>query len=311
MFEHIKNAMADYEVILEPDQNTPEWWAGAPSILLDDDGTFYMATRMREGDSKRGVRGYENRILKSDDGKSFETIAQMKREEVGIPGFERPALVKVPETGKYRLYFCSGIEGGWSILRFEDADDPSAFDPRKWKVVLKPEQHTDVFSHLRGYKDPFIFNVDGLWHMFVIGQYAQERMYHFASEDGDEWARVGEGPAMENVGWHNFFTRPACVVPMDVGFLVVYEGSSTEWRDPDYNIATGLAYSPDLRSIIDLTPREPLLKSTTPGDYHTWRYSHWVKVGGEMYAYFEASRPNTTNEIRLGVFPLGTGFVKD
>jgi hypothetical protein len=42
--------------------------------------------------------------------------------------------------------------------------------------------------------------------------------------------------------------------------------------------------------------------STTPGDYHTWRYSHWMRVGNEVFVYFEAARPNNTNEIRLGVF---------
>ena len=77
-------------------------------------------------------------------------------------------------------------------------------------------------------------------------------------------------------------------------------------RDPEvqksyYNIATGLAYSPDLDTAVDLTPGAPLLKSTTPGDYHTWRYSHWLPVGGRIYVYFEATRPNNTNEIRLGI----------
>ena len=89
---------------------------------------------------------------------------------------------------------------------------------------------------------------------------------------------------------------------MTVGYLFVYEGSNLLWRDPVYNIATGLAYSPDLETFIDLTPDEPLLTSTTPGDYHTWRYSHWMRVGDQVFVYFEAARPNNTNEIRLAVF---------
>ena len=88
---------------------------------------------------------------------------------------------------------------------------------------------------------------------------------------------------------------------MAVGYVFVYEGSSLAWRDPVYNIATGLAYSPDLETFVDLTPQEPLLKSTTPGDYHTWRYSHWLRVEDRIFVYAEVARPNDSNEIRLFV----------
>ena len=106
---------------------------------------------------------------------------------------------------------------------------------------------------------------------------------------------------MDNAGWHDFCTRPASVLPLAVGYLFIYEGASVRWRDPVYNIATGLAYSPDLETIIDLTPDAPLLKSATPGDYHTWRYSHWMRAGNQVFAYAEAARPNNTNELRLSV----------
>jgi hypothetical protein len=52
--------------------------------------------------------------------------------------------------------------------------------------------------------------------------------------------------------------------------------------------------------MIDLTPGSPLLTSTTPGKlFGTWRYSHWMHVGDEIWAYAEVTRPNRTNEIRL------------
>src|SRR3990170_2247580 len=119
--DDIARAASQYEVILEPDENTPEWWAGAPSVVRADDGTFYLAARMREGRSPRGRRGYEIRILKSADGHRFEPIHHLLREEAGVAGFERPALVYVPDTGHYRLYGCAPLEGGWAILKFEDA----------------------------------------------------------------------------------------------------------------------------------------------------------------------------------------------
>ncbi len=89
-----------YQVVLEPDEDTPEWWAGAPSVARADDGTFYLACRMREGTSPRGRRGYEVRILRSRDGVAFEPVHAIPREAVPIPGFERPALVRDAQTGK-------------------------------------------------------------------------------------------------------------------------------------------------------------------------------------------------------------------
>ena len=301
MFEHIVEAMADYQVVLEPDENTPEWWAGAPSVLRAADGTFYLACRMREGNSPRGLRGYEVRILESADGRTFEPIHHIKREDAKIPGFERPALVQDPASGKFRLYGCSGLEGGWSILKWDDADHPANFDPSTARPIISPEQYDDEFAHVGGYKDPFVFSDGARWHMFVIGHDRIERVHHFVSDDGDNWVVGTPAPVMENDGWHNFYTRPASVLPMAVGYLFVYEGSSIDWRDPVYNIATGLAYTPDLETFVDLTPDAPLLKTTTPGQYHTWRYSHWLQVDDAIHVYFEATRPNNTNEIRLGV----------
>ena len=303
MFSRILEAVSNYEVILEPDENTPEWWAGAPSVTRGPDGAFYLACRMREGNSPRGKRGYEIRILRSDDGVHFEVINQIKREEAGVPGFERAALLFDQASGRFRLYGCSGLDDlGWSILRWDDADDPAKFEAGTVRTVLHPEQTKDRFARVRCYKDPVIYFDGTLWHMFVIGTDHIERIYHFHSNEGEEWRAASDRPVFDNRNWHDFFTRPASIVPMAAGYLFVYEGSRIGWHDPEYNIATGLAYSPDLRSFADLTPEAPLFKTTTPGDYHTWRYSAWIRVGDKVHVYFEAARPNTTNEVRLGIF---------
>ncbi|HOX36647.1 MAG TPA: hypothetical protein PL033_01555 [Candidatus Brocadiia bacterium] len=304
MFDAILKANNSYSVILEPDQNTPEWWAGAPSVCRGADGTFYLACRMREGNSPRGVRGYEIRILKSADGVHFKHVKSIKREDAGVAGFERPAIVHDPLTGRFKLYGCAGFPRGWCILKFDDADDPAEFKPATARKVIEVDYPDDGFARITGYKDPFVIRTGGRWHMFVIGYDRIERIFHFISDDGEKWVRSPERSIMENSGWHDFYCRPACVLPMAVGYLFVYEGSSQSWVDPVYNIATGLAYSPDLENFFDLTPTEPLLKSTTPGQYHTWRYSHWLVVGDEVFAYAEVARPNKTNEVRLLRFPL-------
>jgi hypothetical protein len=104
---------------------------------------------------------------------------------------------------------------------------------------------------------------------------------------------------MDLTGWHTFAIRPACVVPLGVGYLFVYEGADTRWDDASYNIATGLGFTFNLHHIIDLTPDSPLLQSTTRGRLHTWRYSHWLWVNDELWAYAEVEKANGAHEIRL------------
>jgi hypothetical protein len=304
----IREKFNTFHVVLEPDEDTPEWWAGAPSVVKDDNGIFWLAARMREGNSPRGRRGYEIRILSSQDGIHFQRAHSIPREEVPIRGFERPSLVIDPKTKKFKLYACGPFGEGerhpWCILKFDDVEHPTHFNPSSCKSVLQPSISSDPrCNDVAGYKDPFIFLEDGKFHMFTIGYERVERTYHFTSDDGETWHPAKPVLALDVCGWHNFYTRPACILPTGIGYFLIYEGSHSTWYDPSYNIATGIAYSFDLNNFIDLTPNEPLLKSATPGDYTTWRYSHWMYEEDRIMAYAEVSRPNNTNEIRLFNIP--------
>jgi len=64
-------------------------------------------------------------------------------------------------------------------------------------------------------------------------------------------------------------------------------------------VVTGFGFTFDLHKIIDLTPDSPLVLSTTPGNFYTWRYSHWMWVDGEIWVYAEVARENDSHEIRL------------
>lgn len=308
-YDALRRRFSTYTTVLRPERDEADWWAGAPSVAQVPGGDTYMACRMREAISPRGRRGYEVRLLASGNGVEFDTVGGIKREDVPIRGFERPSLLYDPSRERFRLYLCGPWpyegDGEWCILRLEDVSDPRDFDPGTARAVLSPEPRREERDYgVRGYKDPFVWIQDGGYRMVVIG-YHPERAYQFASTDGDRWRRVGDGPWFDLSGWHSFYTRPACVLPVGAGWLLVYEGSHPEWFDPPYNIATGLAWSPDLASCVDLTPDEPLLRSTTPGRYHTWRYSHWVWRGGEVWVYAEVACANDTNEVRLFRLTLG------
>jgi len=188
LLDRIPAQFRRYEVILEPDRNEPEWWAGAPSVARDRTGTFWLACRMRTADSPRGLRGYEIRILRSREGIHFEKAHSIRREDVPIPGFERPALLTDPATGRFKLYACGPWKSGpWSIIKFDDVNSPEQFEPASARVVIAPpapSHDRDIVTE--GYKDPFIIHAEGRYHCYVIGVMRRtERIYHFASTDGE------------------------------------------------------------------------------------------------------------------------------
>lgn len=305
----IADKFKKYDTVLKPDKDEAEYWAGAPSVVRDKDGIFWMAARMRSPEYPRGLRGYELRILKSEDGVHFDKYNSIMREDVPIPGFERPALLIDPVTQKFKLYACGPWQNGpWSIVKFDDVDDLKDIDPASTHPVITPpakKYARDV--SVKEYKDPVIIFAEGKYHCYVTGYIRRnERLFHFVSDDGEAWAPVGNvnQPIMDLDNWHNFFIRPASVLPLGVGYLFVYEGSSTKWYDPVYNIGTGIGFTFDLHNIIDLTTKSPLLLSTTPGDFYTFRYSDWLLVDGEVWVYAEVANENNSHEIRLARIPL-------
>ncbi len=302
--KNIVNKIDEYDVILRPDNDEAEYWAGAPSVVRDNNGIFWMAARMRSPEYPRGLRGYEIRLLRSEEGIKFKKYHSIFREEVPISGFERPALLIDPITKKFKLYVCGPLQGNpWSIIKFNDVADLKQINPESAHIVIRPpskQYERDV--SVTDYKDPFIIIVEGEYHCYVTGYIRKnERLFHFISDDGESWNPVGNvnKPILDLHDWHNFFVRPASVLPLGIGYLFIYEGSNTQWYDPVYNIGTGLAFTFDLHDIIDLTIESPLLLSTTPGDFYTFRYSHWMWVDGEIWVYAEVTNKNNSHEVRL------------
>ena len=206
---------------------------------------------------------------------------QIQRQEVPIPGFKRPALLIDPATKKFKLYACGPWkEGSWSIIKFDDADDLTQFNPSTAKPVIQESQKSyarDV--SVLEYKDPTIIYAQNDYHCYVIGYIRRnKRIFHYTSPDGESWKPLGDvnQPIMDLKSWHNFFIRPASVLPLGIGYLFVYEGSSTQWYAQVNNIGTGFGFTFDLHNITDLTTASPIVISTAPGDFYTWRCSDWL-----------------------------------
>jgi hypothetical protein len=301
-------------VAARPDRDEAEWWAGAPSVCRDDDGAYWMAARMRTAESPLGLRGYEVRIFHSRDGESFEAVHGIRREDVPTSGFERPALLRHPATGRFMLYGCSPIGGAWRILRFDDAVRPDRFAASSARIVIEPDRSDragDCVDRVpTGYKDPVVVFLEGRFHCYVIGIAGNERTYHFVSDDGETWepARAAWEPILDLTGWHDHAVRPASVLPLGPGYLFVYEGSNATWPDPAYNVVTGLGYTMDLHEVYDMSPHSPVLTSPTPGRLPVWRYSQWLRDGDDVRVYAEVECSNGSHEIRAFRIPAGAGL---
>lgn len=302
-------AAAAATVVLEPEKDEAEYWMGAPSVVRDASGTFWMACRMRAPDRPRGERGHTLRLLRSSDGEHFEDVQRITRDQLPLPGFERPALLIDPATKQFKLYGCGAWnDGPWSIFKFDDADAPGQFDPKTARVVIAPlpvQGDRDVLPV--EYKDPVVVHDGARYHCFVIGYMRKnERLYHFESSDGETWKPAGNPyiSLLPLSGWHDFFVRPASAVRTGLGWLFFYEGSHTAWHDPVYNIGTGLAYSFDLGTLQDLTPDAPLWISPTPGPQcAAFRYASALWVDHALWVYAEVARPNDAHDIRLIKLP--------
>ncbi|MCX6361434.1 MAG: hypothetical protein NT029_16645 [Armatimonadetes bacterium] len=300
-FEGVRERFGSWQVVAEPDRDEAEWWAGAPSVARDAQGAFWLACRMRTANDRLGRRGYEIRIFRSEEGAAWAHVHSIRREDVPIAGFERPALLFDPATDRFSLYGCGPVDDVWCIVRFDDADRPDRFVPNSCRTVISPPGGDAP----TGYKDPFVWLEGDRKRLVTIGILGKEQAFAFESGDGEAWQPLGDPAAslLPLSGWHNEAVRPACALPAFGGHLLVYEGSDAAWHDPCYNIATGLAWTADLRTVTDLTPDAPVLRSPTPGRLHAWRYSHWLTVGEETWVFAEVSKSNSAHETRLFRLP--------
>ncbi len=80
-------------VVIEPPGTGSGFWAGGPSIVVDD-GVFHLAYRLRRPVDQG--RGYANVVARSTDGVHFETVAtvlgvDLRQRVAGAAGADQAA----------------------------------------------------------------------------------------------------------------------------------------------------------------------------------------------------------------------------
>src|SRR5689334_16785420 len=90
---------ADYAVVAPAPGDGPQFWAGAPCAVLDEDGGYVIGYRVRNGPDSSD----QTVVARSADGETLETVLIFDQERFGAQWTERPALVRT-ESGGWRMF---------------------------------------------------------------------------------------------------------------------------------------------------------------------------------------------------------------
>jgi hypothetical protein len=285
-------------VVIEPPEDRPGAWAGAPSVVLVG-GVYYLAYRLRRPVGEG--RGFANVVARSTDGAHFETVCVVERESFGAESLERPALVVTPD-GTWRLYVSCATPGTkhWRVDLLEAAD-PSMFRAEAARTVLPGDR-------LNAVKDPVLLHRGGLWHLWASvhpldDPAATDRMTteYATSPDGVEWTWQGTALRGRPGEWDSRGVRISSVVPHGNGGFAYYDGRSTaaeNWEE-----RTGVAWSDAGLAQFTSAPGGPAAMSPhAPGGL---RYLSLVELGPESYRlFYEATRPGGAHELRTELVDL-------
>ena len=212
----------------------PGFWAGSSSAALDEDGTFVLAYRVREGVGPDG--GASVVVARSADGEAYTTVATLDKSQFGAMSMERPAVVRTDE-GRWRLYTCCATPGSkhWWIDVLE-ADDPERFADAEPRTVFPGDDTVGV-------KDPLVRRVDGGWEAWICCHPLDEpdeedRMTtaYATSGDGLEWQWHGTVLSPRPGTWDARGARLTAVLPNG---RATYDGRAT--KEENWYERTGLA----------------------------------------------------------------------
>jgi hypothetical protein len=264
------------------------YWNGSSSAALDEDGTFVVAYRLREG------VGAESRaatiVARSEDGERLDTVAVLEKTRFEAMSMERPALVRT-ETGRWRLYTCCATPGSkhWWIDVLE-ADHPAGFTEAEARTVFPGDDDTAV-------KDPIVQRADGGWHAWICCHPLDEpdeedRMTTaFAtSEDGLEWTWHGTVLAPRPGRWDARGARLSAILPNG---RAAYDARGT--KDENWFERTGLARRKGAGPELEQTDEAPVSIA---------RYLDVVPLpDGGYRIYYEWPLPDNSHELRTELVP--------
>jgi hypothetical protein len=264
----------------------PGQWAGASCAALDDDGTFVVAYRVRNGHDGND----ETVVARSSDGVRLVTVVRLDEGDFGAQGMERPALVRT-EAGHWRLYVCCATPGSrhwWiDVLDAADPEGLAIADPR---TAFAGDERTGV-------KDPLVQRVDGRWRAWVCchpldepGEEDRMTTAFATSGDGVTWEWHGTALAGRPGAWDARGTRLTTVLPDG---RAAYDGRAS--AEENWFERTGLAR---------LSGHDGRLVRIGDDAVADVRYLDVLPLpGGGFRIWYEARLPDESHELRTELVP--------
>jgi hypothetical protein len=259
----------------------PGFWAGASCAVLDEDGSFVVAYRVRNGHDGND----QTLVARSSDGERLDTVATLDEADFGAQGMERPALVRT-ETGRWRLYVCCATRDSrhwWiDVLEAPDLEGLPGAEPR---TAFAGDERTGV-------KDPVVQRVNGGWQAWICCHPldvpgAEDRMStaYATSDDGLAWDWHGTVLAGRPGLWDARGARVTTVLPDG---RAAYDGRAS--AEENWFERTGLARLAGASGALAHVNDEPVADV---------RYLDALPLAhGGFRIYYEARLPDESHELR-------------
>ncbi len=304
------------QVVVEPLDDGPGWWAGAPHVCYDEqDKRFYLYYRLRRPRGHEFERGGEVRLAAGSDGVHFETIWRMLKTELSSDSIERGCLYRAAD-GRWvlALSYVDPADGRWRTDQMTAAH-PDAFRSADRRCVF-----TAGDLGLEGVKDPFVYRQGERYVMILsiarAARSASADDMHgggdvymtgliksatgvATSDDGVTWRWQGEVLGPPESGWDAYCTRINSVLAVGGGLVGFYDGSRDETEN--FEERCGICVSDDGRTWRRLTTERCWVD--WPHATGSMRYVNALEVGEQLYYHYEAARPDGSHELRVQIQP--------
>ncbi|MGB3329067.1 MAG: hypothetical protein WBA46_08950 [Thermomicrobiales bacterium] len=271
----------------------PQWWAGAPSVVRLDDGTFVMAYRSRAGSGADDAL----HIARSEDGITFNMTATLDKHRYGAAMVERATILPLPD-GRWRLYasFATPDSLHWWVGMLE-AISPEALADAASQIPVFPG------DPVTGVKDPVIRRdpATGRWrawlchHLLDIpGEEDRMETAFATSDDGIAWSTPEIVLRGRPGTWDARGARLTAFLPDG---RATYDGRAS--KEENWFERTGLA---------DPVAGTDTLLATNDGPVSTARYLEVVPLpDGSCRLYYEQVLPDETHDLRTAILPRARG----
>lgn len=310
--EHLARA----RILCEPVGHEAGYWAGCPGAYYDEsEGAWYLTYRIRR---PRGVppdRGGEVRIARSTDLEKWEDVLTIAKYQYRSASIERSCLHR-GRDGQWH-YFTSYVhpdDGRWCTAVLT-APAVAQLNPAHRKVIF-----TGPPLGLEGVKDPFLFEENGVYHLFLSvalptpatsgESHATLDIFNTGecksatalatSRDLATWEWQGIVLAPGATGWDCYCRRMNSIVPLPATgggprYLGFYDGSASHREN--YEEKCALAVSDDLRTWKSISPAGPVF--TSPHASASLRYVEAKLAQGQWHLFFEFAREDGAHDLRM------------